>query len=161
MRADVDVLWRTAAPADHAVVIAQLDPWWGGRHMADMLPRLFFDHFRDTSFVATAEDGSVVAFVVAFASPHDPDMGYIHFVGVHPDWRGRDLGRAAYARVFVALQDRGCRRVTAVTSPVNSASLAFHQALGFEASAPVADYDGPGQDRIVLTRDLTDASPHT
>ena len=155
MRVGVDVLWRGAEPADHAVVIAQLDAWWGGRHMADMLPRLFFDHFRDTSFVATSADGAIVAFVVSFASPHDPEIGYIHFVGVHPDWRDRDLGRAAYARVFAALLERGCRRVAAVTSPGNGGSLAFHRALGFEASAPVPDYDGPGQDRVILTRDLS------
>jgi hypothetical protein len=26
-------------------VIAVIDEWWGGRPMAGMLPRLFFDHF--------------------------------------------------------------------------------------------------------------------
>jgi hypothetical protein len=42
-----------AEPGDHARVMAVLEDWWGGRRaMRDLLPRLFFVHFRGTSFVA-------------------------------------------------------------------------------------------------------------
>lgn len=153
-----DVAWRHAVPEDHAGIAAVVDDWWGGRRMADMLPRLFFDHFRDTSFVASAPDGTAVAFVVSFVSPHDPATGYVHFIGVHPGWRGRGLGQAAYEHAFAALSERGCHRVVAVTSPANVGSQAFHRALGFDVSETVADYDGPGEDRVVLTRGL-DAPP--
>ena len=40
---------RNADPSDHARVAAVIDAWWGGRRMRDMLPRLFFTHFRETS----------------------------------------------------------------------------------------------------------------
>jgi hypothetical protein len=43
---------RPLRPSDHAPVIAVIDEWWGGRPMAQMLPRLFFDHFTDTSFAS-------------------------------------------------------------------------------------------------------------
>jgi hypothetical protein len=33
-------------------VISVIDQWWGGRQMADKLPRLFREHFTDTSFAA-------------------------------------------------------------------------------------------------------------
>jgi len=33
-------------------VISVIDQWWGGRQMADKLPRLFFEHFTDTGFAA-------------------------------------------------------------------------------------------------------------
>jgi cytochrome P450 len=33
---------RPLRPSDHAPVIAVIDEWWGGRPMAQMLPRLFF-----------------------------------------------------------------------------------------------------------------------
>ena len=36
---------RPLRPSDHAPLIAVIDEWWGGRPMAQMLPRLFFDHF--------------------------------------------------------------------------------------------------------------------
>ena len=51
------MLIRNAEPADYARVIGEVDAWWGGRPMAPMLPKLFFVHFRDTSFAAE-EDGA-------------------------------------------------------------------------------------------------------
>lgn len=38
-----------------------------------------------------------------------------------------------------------------MTAPVNTSSIAFHRAMGFEDEI-VADYDGPGEDRVVFTR---------
>ena len=35
---------RPLLPSDFAPVSAVVDEWWGGRSMARMLPRLFFDH---------------------------------------------------------------------------------------------------------------------
>ena len=43
---------RRLRPSDYGTVIAVIDEWWGGRPMSDMLPRLFFEHFADTSFAA-------------------------------------------------------------------------------------------------------------
>jgi hypothetical protein len=43
---------RPIRPSDYRPVIAVIDDWWGGRHMADKLPRLFFEHFTDTCFAA-------------------------------------------------------------------------------------------------------------
>ena len=83
----VGVRIRHAEPSDHARVAAVIDDWWGGRAMRDMLPRLFFTHFRDTSFVA--EDGGELAgFLCGFLSQTYPDQAYCHFVGVAPAHRG-------------------------------------------------------------------------
>lgn len=144
---------RQAEPSDHARVIAVLDNWWGGRHMVDMLPKLFFVHFRETSFVAE-RDGELAGFLVGFLSQTRPEEAYVHFVGVNPAERGGGLGRELYERLFEVARARGRRRVSCVTSPLNSASVAFHTALGFEPSPPQAGYDGPGEDRVVLTREL-------
>jgi L-amino acid N-acyltransferase YncA len=37
---------------------------------------------------------------------------------------------------------------------MNTASVAFHRAMGFTVTGPVPDYDGPGVDRIVFERQL-------
>jgi predicted GNAT superfamily acetyltransferase len=144
---------RRAEPADHARVLAVLDEWWGGRRMRDMLPKLFFVHFRDTSFVAE-RDGALAGFLVGFLSQSQPEDAYVHFVGVDPAERGRGLGRELYERFFAAARAAGRTRVSCVTSPANAGSLAFHAAIGFEPSPPQAGYDGPGEDRVVLTRRL-------
>jgi predicted GNAT superfamily acetyltransferase len=145
---------RQAGPDDHARVAAVLDEWWGGeRHMVDMLPRLFFLHFRDTSFVAE-RDGALAGFLVGFLSSAEPAEAYVHFVGVSPEERGSGLGRALYERFFELARAGGRKRVSCVTSPRNSGSIAFHIALGFEPTPSQTDYDGPGEDRVVLTRTL-------
>src|SRR6476620_3975353 len=96
---------RHAEPADYASVIGVIDDWWGGRVMAPMLPKLFFVHFRDTSFVAE-EDGRVVAFLCGFRSQTNDDEAYIHFVGVDPSQRGSGLGRALYEQFLPAVGRR-------------------------------------------------------
>lgn len=142
---------RHAEPDDHARVVAVVDDWWGGRAMADMLPHLFFVHFRDTSFVAE-EDGELAGFLCGFLSQTFADEAYVHFVGVNPAFRGRGVGRRLYERFYAAIAPR--RVVRCVTSPVNEASVAFHTSLGFEVERVAADYDGRGGDRVLLVKRL-------
>jgi len=142
---------RHAEPADYASVIGVIDDWWGGRPMAAMLPKLFFVHFRDTSFVAE-EERRVVGFLCGFRSQTHDDEAYIHFVGVDPAQRGSGLGRELYERFFAAVAPR--TTVRAVTSPANERSVAFHQALGFEVERVDEDYDGRGEARVLLRKRL-------
>jgi len=118
--------------------------------MAAMLPKLFFIHFRDTSFVAEDDDATLAGFLCGFRSQTFEDEAYIHFVGVHPERRGAGLGRELYERFFAAVPDRAV--VRAVTSPVNERSVAFHRALGFEVEAVDEHYDGSGVARVLLRR---------
>jgi GNAT superfamily N-acetyltransferase len=158
---------RPIRSSDYLTVISVIDAWWGGRHLADMLPRLFFEHFTDTSFAAE-RDGELAGFLVGFRSQSRPGEAYIHFVGVHPGERGHGLGRRLYERFFEAARAGGCDRVRAVTSPVNRGSVAFHRRMGFDivpgetgpdGIAVAAGYDGEGQDRVRFVRHLADGGP--
>jgi ribosomal protein S18 acetylase RimI-like enzyme len=143
---------RAARPSDYERLIAVLDDWWGGRPMGPLLPRLFLDHFAETSLVA--EDGEELAgFLVGFLSPSRSDEAYIHFVGVHPARRRDGLARTLYDRFFGLARADGRTVVRCVTSPVNEGSVAFHRRLGFEAEL-VADHDGPGLDRVTFVKRL-------
>ena len=96
---------RQLAAADYPFVISVLDQWWGGRQMADKLPRLFFEHFADTSFAAE-RDGQLAGFLVGFISQSRSGEAYIHFVGVDPAERGSGLGRLLYQAFFQAAEAR-------------------------------------------------------
>lgn len=144
---------RHAEPADHARVAGVIDDWWGGRRMRDMLPRLFFTHFRDTSFVA--DDGAGLAgFLCGFLSQTYPDQAYVHFVGVAPERRKSGLASELYERFFEAARSARRTSVHCVTSPGNTGSLAFHRRIGFEIEAEVEGYDGSGEIRVLLRRAL-------
>jgi ribosomal protein S18 acetylase RimI-like enzyme len=119
-----------------------------------MLPKLFFLHFEGTSFVAEDEEGDLAGFLVGFLSQTNPDEAYIHFVGVAPERRGEGLGRALYERFFDEVRAQGRSLVRCVTSPGNESSVAFHEALGFEVDRLAEDYDGPGEDRVLLVKRL-------
>ena len=143
---------RTAAPSDYDRIVVVVDDWWGGRSMSPLLPRLFLDHFADTSLIVE-DDGRLEAFLVGFVSPARPEEAYIHFVGVRPGCRRSGLARALYERFFELVRAGGRTVVRCVTSPVNEGSVAFHRKLGFEA-ALVEDYDGPGADRVAFVKRL-------
>lgn len=144
---------RHAERSDHARVVAVIDDWWGGRRMQDMLPRLFFTHFRDTSFVAEA-DGELAGFLCGFLSQTYPEQAYVHFVGVAPEHRKSGLASELYQRFFAAAREANRATVHCVTSPGNTASIAFHTRIGFEVEAEVEGYDGSGESRVLLRRTL-------
>jgi len=122
--------------------------------MAPMLPKLFFLHFEGTSFVAERADGTLAGFLVGFLSQTSTDEAYVHYIGIAPDQRGSGLGRDLYERFFDAARSAGRTVVRCVTSPANESSVAFHQALGFEVDRVAEDYDGPGEDRVLLVKSL-------
>ncbi|MEV7422041.1 MULTISPECIES: GNAT family N-acetyltransferase [unclassified Streptomyces] len=143
---------RPATPADFDAIVAVVDDWWG-RPAARDLTRLFLSHFFETSLIAE-RDGELAGFVIGFLSPSEPQEAYIHFTGIAPAWRRSGLGRFLYERFFERARADGRTVVKAITSPQNSRSIAFHNAMGFTDSAPIADYDGPSLDRVTFTRPL-------
>jgi predicted GNAT superfamily acetyltransferase len=144
---------RPAKAGDYDGIIAVVDDWWG-RPVRHALPRLFLDHFSATSFIAE-HDGGLAGFLVGFLSPSIPDAAYIQFVGVNPRLRGNGLARRLYELFFGLAAADGRRVVRAVTAPQNSVSIAFHTAMGFAVSGPIAGYDGQGSDKVLFERRIT------
>jgi GNAT superfamily N-acetyltransferase len=151
---------RQAEPADYMRVIEVVNEWWGGRNMRDMLPKLFFVHFRATSFVVE-EDGELIGFLCGFLSQSFPNEAYIHFVGVHPAHRQRDIGRLLYETFFETVARGGRDTVRCVTAPINKTSIAFHTRMGFEVEpgdglvddlSVHRNYDGLGEDRVLFVK---------
>ena len=156
---------RRPVEADHRVLVGRIDDWWGGRQLHQLLPRLWFQHFTGTSWVAEDEAGHLLGFLVGFVSADRPDEAYIHMVGTDPNRRRGGLGRRLYEQFFADARERGARRVIAITWPGNQVSVRFHRAMGFRpADGPgtqnlygtpaYPDYDADGDDRVVFSREL-------
>lgn len=142
---------RNLRESDHGKIIPIVDGWWG-RPVSKKLPRLFFRHFEDTSFVVE-ESGEVVAFLVGFVSQSRADEAYIHFAGVHPASRGHGLARKLYETFFEMVRKRGCDTVRCISSPANEGSIAFHRTMGFEVEVR-SDYDDEGEAKVVFAIEL-------
>ena len=168
---------------DHARVMVVMDEWWGGLggdagnlYRATLLPRLYFQHFTDTSYVldlagggsggalgGALGGGALGAFLVGFVSQSSPGVGYIHFVGVAPALRRTGVGAAMYRRFFADTAARGVRKIHSITGVANRQSLAFHTRLGFTLEPGDAEvdglpvhrnYDGPGRDSFKFVKHL-------
>lgn len=133
---------RRPVEADYGPIVSVVDEWWGGRVMHQLLPRLWFQHFTGTSWVAETSDGRLSGFLVGFVSPDHPAEAYIHMVAADPGLRLRGIGRTLYERFIEDVASRGVRTIKAITWPGNRVSVGFHTAMGFK---PVA---GPTSRRV-------------
>jgi ribosomal protein S18 acetylase RimI-like enzyme len=128
---EIEYKIRHVRPSDHTRIIAVMPDWWGGRDLTALLPELFLEHFGDTSFVV--EMGSeLIAFLIGFMSQSHPDEAYIHFIGVHPDHRKVGIASTLYEQFFEICRARGRSVVRAITSPINTGSVAYHTRMGFQ-----------------------------
>ncbi|MEY9970839.1 ribosomal protein S18 acetylase RimI-like enzyme [Lysinibacillus sp. RC46] len=153
---------RSVKGSDYYVISPLINEWWGGRNMSDMLPKLFFDHFTQTSFIAE-KDGKLVGFLIGFLSQTHANEAYIHFVGVHPEYRKHNIGNHLYNEFFNVVKQNNRSIVRCVTSPVNKVSIAYHTKMGFEIEdgdrsvddlSINTEYDGPNQDRVLFVKKL-------
>lgn len=135
-----DLKIRNSRASDHPVIIGVMKDWWHGRDLTWMMPKLFLIHFNNTSFVIEKEN-EFIAFLIGFLSPANPKEGYIHFVGVHPDYRGIGIGEHLYNRFFKICRENNRDTVRACTSPVNKGSIEFHKKIGFDISKGDAEID--------------------
>ncbi|GAA0458366.1 GNAT family N-acetyltransferase [Alkalibacillus silvisoli] len=151
---------RNVRSSDYNVISPLINEWWGGRQMSDMLPKLFFVHFNNTSFIAE-KDGEIVGFLIGFLSQSDTDVAYIHFVGVNPEYRKNQIGKQLYNEFFNVVKKNNRNAVRAETSPVNKVSIAYHTKMGFhidkgdkevDGVSVFSDYDGKNQDRVLFIK---------
>ena len=142
---------RGATKTDFDFIVSVIDKWWGGPSGDRALPVFFYELGRQA--LIAEEGGSVVGFLLGFTSENEPPVGYVHLVGIDPDFRRRGVGKRLYDEFIRRCASEGVRRFKAITPAGHEGSIAFHQALGFRVEE-VPDYAGPGRVRVVFTKDL-------
>ncbi len=141
-----------ATRADFAEIRSSSQAFWGERDVAHLHHPMFIEEFGDCALVVRDPDGRVAAYLFGMVVAAQR-LGYVHVVAVREDRRGRGLGRGLYEAFSVLALERGCTWIKAITTPANEGSVAFHRSMGMDAD-PVSDYSGPGEPRIVFTRQL-------
>jgi hypothetical protein len=77
------------------------------------------------------------------------------------------LARRLYDDFVAFAQTQGCTELKSITTPGDKECIAFHRAWGMELTGkpnregiPVMEhYAGPGQDRVVLRKKLSQGAP--
>lgn len=141
------MLLRGLEKRDYDQIVQVIDRWSGGPTGALVHP---FLHYELGQLAKVVErESQLVGFLFAFLSQTSAPIGYIHFVGVHPEFRRRGIGRLLYSGFEAACRELGCKALKAMTAPGNESATAFHTALGFGAELRDG-YAGPGRPRVVF-----------
>ena len=101
-----------------------------------------FGYRPELEWLAVAPDGSLAGFTETW---HDAISGRGLFepVGVHPDHRGRGVGRALIARGLAHMAEAGLQTATVCFAGDNAASRALYLGAGFEIAHEIMDYSKP------------------
>lgn len=142
---------RKITKADFDQIVEVIDRWWGGPISTFAHP-IFFYELGDNALIVE-EGGRMIGFLLGFLSFHEPKTGYVHLVGIHPDYRRKGVGRLLYENFTERCRSLGCRRMKAITTAANEGSLRFHDAMGWKTEE-IEDYAGPSRKRIVFTKEL-------
>ncbi len=159
---------REATAADYQRVARLVREWWDER--PPIVERLWFRHFGPTSVVAVTPEGRPAAVAVAFLSASTPTRGVIQLVAVAPAARRAGMGRAVISAAETRLAEAGATSAEAVIWPGNRAGIRFLEALGYRPAEEtnrtrlygvpaIADFDGEGEDRALLVREITARGP--
>lgn len=144
---------RRITKPDFDRIAEVIDHWWGGP-IGTFAHPIFFYELGDHALVVEQGD-EMIGFLLGFPVPsaNGQRTGYVHLVGIHPEYRRRGVGRLLYDRFVKECADAGCVRMKAITTPGNEGSIRFHVALGWHVQE-IDDYAGPGRRRIVFTKQL-------
>jgi GNAT superfamily N-acetyltransferase len=142
---------RPMTKADFDEIVEVIDRWWGGPIGTFAHPIFFYELGEHARVIE--DRGEMIGFLLGFITHESVRTGYVHLVGIHPEYRRRGVGRMLYAAFVETCRAAGSQRIKAITTLGNEGSKAFHLALGWDARE-VDDYAGPGRRRIVFTKDL-------
>lgn len=145
------MITRPLGKQDYDHIVQVIDRWWGGPTSALAHPLFYYELGQLARVVE--HDGILVGFLFGFVAPGPPKVGYVHLVGIHPDYRRRGVGKVLYQAFEEDCRSLGCAELKAVTTLGNEASIGFHKATGWQADR-VEDYAGPARPRLVLRKRL-------
>jgi ribosomal protein S18 acetylase RimI-like enzyme len=101
---------------------------------------------RDPENLLVAEhDGEVVGSVMVGYEGH---RGWVNYLAVHPDHRGRGLGRRLMERAEELLGQLGCAKVNLQVRSSNEEAIGFYRRIGYSVDDSVSmgrrlEVDGP------------------
>lgn len=146
--------------ADFDRILTDYNEFWDNDRTLALHHPTIINEFGNTAYVIKEGD-RVTAYLFGFFSQTEP-VGYVQLLAVRQGYRKQGLARQLYAHFEQIAREHGCKKLKAITSPMNTLSIAFHKSIGMmpagqdlEGSVPVIrNYSGPGKDRVVFSKDI-------
>jgi ribosomal protein S18 acetylase RimI-like enzyme len=102
------------------------------------LTRPWNDPASDIAFARRGQNATVLVgraageIAATAMAGHDGHRGWVYYVAVDPDLRGKDFGRAIMAAAEDWLRREGVTKVMLMVRPDNTAVRAFYDKLGYD-----------------------------
>jgi ribosomal protein S18 acetylase RimI-like enzyme len=141
---------------DLAEITGEQAPFWGERDLSHLHHPMLVHDFGETALLVRDGEGRIIAYLFGLLTP--AGTGYIHLIAVREGHRREGMAGGLYAEFESIVRRMGGVRLKAMTRPENTNSIAFHRAMGFEAT-DTPDYSGPGETRTVFERELGPSAP--
>ena len=146
---------------DFDQILTEFKEFWDSDRTLALHHPTLINEFGNSAFVIR-EGQKVVAYLFGFLSQTSP-IGYIQLLSVRQGYRKQGLARRLYDHFTGFALVHGCTKLKAITSPVNTLSIAFHKSIGMMPTGKdtidgipvIKDYSGPGKDRVVFIKDIS------
>ena len=139
-----------ATNADFRQIMADIVDFWGSERTLGMHNAMYVNELVDSSFVVKEGDRVLAYLFGVIAEPRR--VAYVALIGVRTSHRRHGFGQRLYGLFEDHARSRGCTRLTAVTDPSNTNSIAFHTGKIGMSCIIANDYGGPGQDRALFEK---------
>ncbi len=106
------------------------------------------------TLLATLPDGRVVGFATLEKSSKHPGKWWVYHIVVHPDYRGKGMGRLLLRAAEEFIEKKGGRVVAIRTWSTNTSARRFYEKQGYTLYKVVPDDRGPGIDTVVYQKVL-------
>ncbi|WP_435361029.1 ribosomal protein S18-alanine N-acetyltransferase [Haloarchaeobius sp. DFWS5] len=115
-----------------------------------------FERFlSEPGFLVSTEGQKVTGYVVADCVPnHGNNLGHVKDIAVHPDRRGRGIGRRLLARAIATLSTQNATSVKLEVRESNETAKSLYEDFGFEVLRRVPRYYDDHEDALVMVRNL-------
>jgi ribosomal protein S18 acetylase RimI-like enzyme len=120
-----------------------------------------FDVGGDYEFVGAFEANDLIGYACFGATPATDRTYDLYWIAVHPNAQRSGAGAALMAEVERQLEQRRARLVVVETSSREeyAPTRRFYDKRGYHEAARLRDFYALGDDRVVLSKRLTDVRP--
>ena len=101
--------------------------------------------------IVVEDEGLLVGFLTGMLVA---DEFHLHNMAVHPDFRGRGIGRELMTAVESMCHEKGIHRIQLEVREDNEIARHLYLSSGFESVGTRKDYYGPGRDAYLYTKQL-------
>ena len=112
--------------------------------------RQFFDISEDY-FLVAEENGKILGYALGNLSIKDA-QGWILSLGVHPEARGKEIGKALTKKLIALLENNNSKEICLTVHPDNASAIKIYNNLNFEVILDSNNYYLDGETRILMKK---------